>query len=149
MIDHLPDQYNLLIKVHPNLTLQRGIEIDRFIEQYQHHANIGFLTDFPLIYPILENTDIYIGDRSSIGYDFLAFERPMFFIDSRADYPLSQCGLTVDPSSMDEFFHIMEDHLAEDPAPFNELRADLYAYTFDPLSDPVTIKEQFAELLKD
>src|SRR5438105_1920604 len=43
--------------------------------------NLLFITDFPLIYPLLAKTDIYLGDVSSIGYDFLFFQKPMFFFN--------------------------------------------------------------------
>ncbi len=42
------------------------------------HKNVVLIEDFPLVYPLLAATDIYLGDVSSIGYDFLMFNRPMF-----------------------------------------------------------------------
>ncbi len=147
LIETLPADYNLLIKIHPNVSIQQAHKIELMIETYQHRPNIGFLTDFPLIYPILDQTAIYVGDRSSIGYDFLTYNRPMLFIDTVTNHPLNQCGPTIHPDSIDEFYDILQDHLSVDPAPFKQVRADLCAYTFDPLSDKDTIKSQFIALI--
>ncbi|MCP5492267.1 MAG: CDP-glycerol glycerophosphotransferase family protein [Chlamydiales bacterium] len=147
LIENLPNNYNLLIKIHPNVSIQQSLQIERMIDTYQHRPNIGFLTDFPLIYPILDQTSIYVGDRSSIGYDFLTYNRPMLFIDASANHPLNRCGITIHPDSIDEFYDILQDHLLEDPAPFEQVRSDLCAYTFDPLSDKATIKSSFNKLL--
>ena len=79
---HLPA---LIIKPHPNeaetpLALQ-------YREQYKE----AWLDHFPPIYPLLERTTRLITDASSIGYDYLYFNRPMFFL-TEATTPIHACG---------------------------------------------------------
>ena len=69
LIDSLPPHWNLIIKPHPHIKC----EIDN------NKENLIVLKDFPPIYPLLDKMDVYLGDMSSIGYDFLTFRRPLFF----------------------------------------------------------------------
>ena len=69
-----PDEFLLIVKLHPNLYKQFPNEIEELKEK------VEVLEDFPPIYPLLSKTDLYIGDMSSIGYDFLAFNRPMILL---------------------------------------------------------------------
>ena len=79
IIDAVPAHLNLLIKVHPNMQKTAPAKIERCRGKIEGMANISFMDDFPPIYPLLDRTDAYIGDMSSIGYDYLRFGRPMFF----------------------------------------------------------------------
>ena len=46
---------------------------------------------------LLDQVDAYLGDRSSIGYDFLTFERPLLFYQGKEkEGPLKACGVTID-----------------------------------------------------
>lgn len=72
---HPPEDIELLIKLHPHLYEQYPKEIE---ELKDHHT---LIEDFPPIYPLLAKTDVLIGDRSSINYDFLVFGRPLYEID--------------------------------------------------------------------
>lgn len=98
LIDHLPPDTNLLIKIHPNLLKQKPLELEAFISAHQNHPHLLFLTRFPPIYPILKQIDLYIGDTSSIGYDFLTFNRPLVLFNAHPLSPLAQCGSRVTPS---------------------------------------------------
>jgi len=95
LIDQIP---NLLIKVHPNTQQKYPAQL----EQLKGKAEI--LEEFPPIYPLLSRTDLYIGEMSSIGYDFLTFNRPLFFLRKNKTDPstfLMQSGtqITVDEIS--------------------------------------------------
>lgn len=79
-LSHLP----LVIKPHPNEVENIGV-IQRKLQ-----SQAAWLDHFPPIYPLLDRTSHLIGDFSSIGYDFLPFNRPMFFLNSRG---ASQCSL--------------------------------------------------------
>ena len=56
---------------------------------------------YPLIYPLLNRCDLYLGDHSSVGYDVLPFEKPMVFLNptsrslSDKSTLLFQCGQTL------------------------------------------------------
>lgn len=85
-LNQAPKHFSLIVKLHPNLYRQFPSEI----EELKRHVEI--LENFPPIYPILDITDLYIGDMSSIGYDFLAFKRPMILLkQSEYDQVFSRC----------------------------------------------------------
>lgn len=79
LLSTLPSKFNLIVKIHPNLIKKNEIEIEIMKLKHQQ-KNIYFLDDFPLIYPLLDFVDVFLGDFSSIGYDFLKFNKPMFFL---------------------------------------------------------------------
>ena len=80
----------IAIKLHPNTEKAFLPQIERLKGS---NENIHFIENFPPIYPILDQTDVYIGDMSSIGYDFLMFDRPLFFLRKKIAHP------EKDPSS--------------------------------------------------
>jgi len=88
IIDELSDSHHLLIKLHPLLEENNPASFHRIIGKYETKAK--FILDFPPVYPILEKTDIYLGDFSSVGYDFLVYDRPMFFL--KRGGRLQKCG---------------------------------------------------------
>lgn len=125
LIDNLPPEYTLVIKPHPNLS----------IPEIPHNPNVLFLKDFPPIYPLLNRTAIYIGDTSSIGYDFLTFNRPMYFFNPNRRNPkndpglfLHRCGVTINPEDYDKIYDLLDDqtHLSS-------VRKAVYDYTFQPV----------------
>lgn len=117
---NLPKDSHLAVKLHPNTVKKFAPEIERLIGQYSR-TNIQFLPDEPPIYPLLSKIEAYIGDMSSIGYDFLAFQRPMFFLNASPLLPLHQCGVAIDPRSFD--FSLINPH--------SKAQKELYEYTFD------------------
>jgi teichoic acid glycerol-phosphate primase len=130
---HLPDDCNLIVKIHPNTALQFAPEIERILGQYAKRTNLFFLTEFPPIYPLLSICDAYIGDMSSIGYDYLFWKRPMYFLKKavRSQF-LYRCGIEIFP---DQIPSIFEKNNNEDR---KAIQAKVYAYTFDP--EPISIK---------
>lgn len=100
----LPKLKNVLVKPHPNT-------IKKYHFQLQ---NVDYLDNFPPIYPLLAHTDIYIGDMSSIGYDFLKFNRPMYFIcrEKRNDQSsfLMQAGTQITLDEIDLIQPGVRDH---------------------------------------
>ena len=127
LIKQLPSDVLLLIKLHPNL--EKDSSVLQFVLQNETHPNIRFLPGFTPVYPILERADIYLGDMSSVGYDFLNFNRPMFFFNPTARDPsepglyLHRCGQTLQP---DQIFN----HLNSDQSHLTRVREETYAYTF-------------------
>jgi hypothetical protein len=98
----LPEQINLLVKPHPNTVTHHRPALEQLIGQ-EERGNLQFLLDFTPILPLLSRSDAYLGDRSSIGYDFLFFDRPLFFLDPH-DSPkgrdLMSCGEVVTPETL-------------------------------------------------
>lgn len=94
VIEEVGEFFNILLKWHPLLEEHHISEIEQLRHRYEEKKGVVFLNNFPTIYPILQISDIYLGDFSSIGYDFLALNRPLYFFDT---YPgkLEQCGRRV------------------------------------------------------
>lgn len=108
ILRELPAHWNLLIKLHPLLE-QRDPGLFYRIAALEHKKeNLTILSKFPPVYPILDTVDAYLGDYSSIGYDFLAFEKPMFFLakDSLPQARLHTCGQIINPQ--DNLFETIE-----------------------------------------
>ncbi|MCC6127705.1 MAG: CDP-glycerol glycerophosphotransferase family protein [Chlamydiae bacterium] len=134
---HLPARYTLLIKLHPNTESAYPAQIERLIGRYSKQSNILWVRDFPPIYPLLEIADGYIGDMSSIGYDFLSRNMPMYFLnsqngDSEKDpgLYLYRCGIELKPHEYDKLFSIDEETRELDQKRFGSVRKQLYQYTF-------------------
>jgi hypothetical protein len=134
----LPDGYNLLVKIHPAFAETDGPILYYLMGKYEKKGNIVFLEDFPLIYPLLANADYYVGDMSSIGYDFLTFNKPMFFLnqrkrDSKIDRNtfLYRCGVEILPEDYENLYRIMEQELPHDNERYEGIRKQVYSYTFD------------------
>ena len=136
LIEQLPDNFNLIIKPHPNLKWQRDGSAYELLSSCEPRSNVHILWDFPPIYPLLEIVDIYLGDMSSIGYDFLAFDRPMFFLNPNARDALSdeglylfRCGIEIKPHQYNQIYALIEKELQEDQK-FSTLRKEVYHYCF-------------------
>lgn len=137
ILDDIPEEYNVIVKPHPRLELDDTAGYYQILGKYKDHPRIHFLTEFPLVYPILEITDIYIGDMSSIGYDFLLYNRPMFFLNKRnlnlktqRQSFLYRCGVDIKKHQFSRLYAIIESHLKDDDEKYGKIRADLYDYTF-------------------
>jgi len=137
VIDTLPKDYNLLVKLHPRLELDDPGLYYHLTGKYETKPNVLFLKDFPLVYPLLDKAALYIGDMSSVGYDFLPFNRPMFFLnqqkrDSKTDRGLTlfQCGVEIHPDEYSKMHAIIAKELPTDWERFSEVRKKMELYTF-------------------
>jgi hypothetical protein len=137
VLEALPEDFNLIVKLHPQLELDDTGKYYQILGRYAGKSNLQFLTNYPLIYPLLARSDLYISDMSSIGYDYLVFDKPMFFLnkynrDPKKDrrFLLAQAGVNVRKSEFDQLFPLIESHLEKDVGKFTQLRNDLNIYTF-------------------
>lgn len=94
LIEHLPTNANLVIKLHPLIAKSHPAHMVYLQSLDKSKANVRIIDHFPLIYPLLAYTDVYIGDESAIGYDFLHFDKPMYFL-TRTLSPLIECGQII------------------------------------------------------
>lgn len=138
LLEQLPEHYNLLIKLHPNLENDDPAKVYHLIGKYEHKQNVVFLTQYPLVYPILEKIDVYLGDFSSVGYDFLTFNKPMFFFNPKQRDPSSdeglylfRCGNEIPLSAYPALYNFIESSLKEDQKNFSCSRKKMYEYTFE------------------
>lgn len=76
----VPSHLTLWVRLHPHLYIQCPDEIEAF--KSQATDNVVFIENFPPVYPILAKSDLYIGDMSSVGYDFLYFRKPLIVLNS-------------------------------------------------------------------
>lgn len=115
----LPEEYQMVVKLHPFMFHLHPQKVAHIIESFPH---IHFIGEIPLIYPFLNQVDIFVGDYSSVTYDFLAFDRPLFFLGERT-HPW---GLKVlDPKRL---FHEIEK-----PDTLSDARQAAYAYVYGAL----------------
>jgi teichoic acid glycerol-phosphate primase len=136
IFDLLPPDYNLIVKVHPYLEKTDPSRLYQMMGKYER-KNVLFIKDLPLIYPLLARSSIYIGDMSSIGYDFLAFNRPMFFLNHTNRNPqtdrnlfLYRCGIEIKRYEYEQLYSIMATSLPSDQERFFSIRKQIYDYTF-------------------
>lgn len=106
----VPEQFSLIVKLHPNLYQQFPQEIESL--RSEAPSNVEILENFPPIYPVLARTDLYIGDMSSIGYDFLAFKRPMILLGKSE---LCKAGKYISPEEYSAVFEVCEEMLQSPP----------------------------------
>ncbi len=135
LIEQKPAKYTLLIKPHPNLRLQNLFLVEELEEKCKTLPDVYFISDPLPIYPLLNHCDLYIGDRSSIGYDFLHVNRPMFFLNQNdLKEPLStylfRCGQTILPQHYANIYSLI-DHEQQELIP---IREEVYQYAFAPCS---------------
>jgi hypothetical protein len=153
LIEQLPQQHNLIIKLHPNLHLQEEFKIDEMIHKYQDHPRVLFAPDFFPIYPLLQCADFYIGDMSSIGYDFLVFNRPMFFLNQNARSSendlgtyLFRCGIEIKPEQYADIHGIIDRYVHFELRDFSEIRKEVYSLAFAAEKPLNQLKEEIEQL---
>lgn len=149
IIDLLPENYNLIIKLHPNLLAQMPIVIDQAIEDAKNHKNVVVLKQFPPIYPLLEKCDIYIGDMSSIGYDFLSFDRPMYFLNEHTrDWKkdpslfLYRCGVSISKENYPNIYEIIKETLPHHSFDFSKNKKEIYEFAFGHDKSEIQLRQE-------
>lgn len=154
LIEELSPFFNILIKLHPFLEEHHPALSYSLYARYEDSEQVFFLNEFPPIYPILAKTDIYIGDFSSIGYDFLAFDRPLYFFDLRTNDPsklsnsfLHRAGMTIPLSQRGNLYQFITETLRDNQVQFSSIRRELYQHAFGVARDPFAIKNDIFELL--
>lgn len=140
LAESVPDNCNLIVKIHPNTVQLYEARIEAAIGKYGK-KNILILTEFFPIYPLLSICDAYIGDMSSIGYDFLSFNKPMYFINasqrnmSDPGLYLFRCGQEC--KGADVFNLPSKD--------FSQIQKETYEYTFADTPDWLTLNSRLEE----
>jgi CDP-glycerol glycerophosphotransferase (TagB/SpsB family) len=101
VINEIGSDFNLLLRLHPFLEdlYPAQVEIIKSLTAIE-------LSSFPSIYPILRRADYYLGDASSVGYDFVSLDKPLFFLE-RFEGEIYDCGLTL--SKNDNYGKILKE----------------------------------------
>lgn len=146
LIDQLPKGYNLLIKPHP-LIKRRSIE--QWVVTDFDKENVFLLDDIPLIYPIMNRVDGYIGDFSSVGYDFLYTEKPMFFIDKGIEElkhsNLFDCGYKL---PIEKAFSVIDQHIDHWSEQKRAKQKEVFSYAFGKNRNLCEIKKDLVNVIK-
>ncbi len=131
LIACLPDNYNLIIKPHPLLKVKDPALFFASMPDPLPKGTVS-IEDFPCIYPLLDAVDGYIGDFSSIGYDMLFFEKPMFFFDkkkSASTKNLHAFGIVL-PENQEDIYPTIDQHIASWSKEKKQAQNDLYHLAF-------------------
>lgn len=140
-IEQLTKRFNLIVKLHPLLEEHHPAETEYLLSHYQKSSHLLILQEFPPIYPLLARASAYIGDFSSIGYDFLAFDRPLFFLNSEKDSLfLHKCGMTI-PYDVD-LCSFIETKWNENQNRFASARRKAYQYAFGEEREASNLKNE-------
>lgn len=127
LLREIPDHWDVWVKLHPLLE-ERDLAATVALERWKGKAH--FLPHGMPIYPLLARCDAFVGDASSINYDLLAFQKPMFFL-SRPSERMAAAGFTLGSGSL---FAQIEAQLGNVP---RVAQAALYERAFGPL-EPLT-----------
>ncbi len=85
--DYFPSEFQLTIKLHPNLYLYKEKLVEKLKDKIKNKKNILLLENKREIYnivPILAASDLLITDVSGVSHEFIAFLRPMIFLNNRS-----------------------------------------------------------------
>ena len=153
IISALEGDYNLIIKIHPFLEQFHPAETFAVLSQFENRQGTIFLTKFPAIYPVLALSDIYIGDFSSIGYDFLAFDKPLFFLGdvtkkNTPGYFLHQCGIQIPPIENVDLKAFLQQHMSECENVYRAKRKEIYEYAFGEEKNFEVLREEIFSYLE-
>jgi len=141
LLEELSPHFDLIVKLHPFLEDRNPSETWKIVEKFSPKPGIVFLSDFPPIYPILNGCDGYVGDSSSIGYDFLAFNKPMFFLTD-VQGPIKNCGQKIpDKTNAARFIQASWNDGLE------EKRREVYRYAFG--KENKELKKKIEEALSE
>ena len=84
--EYFPEEYQLTIKLHPNLHLYKGKLVKMLRNSIKNKKNILLLEGGKKIYdiiPVMAASDALMTDVSGVSHEYIAFLRPMMFLDNR------------------------------------------------------------------
>jgi CDP-glycerol glycerophosphotransferase (TagB/SpsB family) len=151
-VDGLPSGWRLVVKLHPHLE-RRADAIDALAARCRGR-DVRLVRAQALCYPFLDVADAYVGDMSSLAYDYLAYNRPMFFTNPTAGAPadaagsrLFACGTVIAPERYADLYRIVDDAWADDAERYGAARAALDAYVHAPGRDARELAFEMEALL--
>jgi len=145
LFSELPSDWNLIVKAHPRLEEKDPARFYFLSQLAVKRKNSLIITEFPPVYPLLAKADVFLGDFSSVGYDFLFFQRPMFFF-SHPSVPsgrLQTCGQILPPDV--SIFPFIEQNIHSD---FTKKQKELYELAFGKDLSQEIVRESILKLLQ-
>jgi hypothetical protein len=147
LIENLGSDFQLLLKLHP-LLIEKYPHLQ---EQFTDLPFVQIASNFAPIYPLLAKSNAYLGDFSSIGYDALAFDLPLYFLvddlSSLQSSELAKTGRCFPTKSIPELYHWIRKSLNEDKIKYKEERKKLYTYAFGEEREPNIILKELREFV--
>ena len=154
MTEHVPQGSRLIVKMHPHLE-KKSDEVGKAVARCAGRDDVVIVRNCPLVHPFLECADVFVGDMSALAYDFLAYNRPMFFLNQAAgsaqdpaESLLFQCGTTIEPRRYAEVYASIEQDSQHDATRFARARHALDEYTYLPARPPSELRAAIAEVLR-
>ena len=136
--EDFPAHLNLIIKLHPTLEKDETAAVYNFLATCDNNPQIHIIKNFPPIYPILNKVDALLSDVSSVGYDYLYFDRPIYLIPPSSldnnqlkTLKLTSCSKIINPQQLSCFLLDLDKNISKDQQAFEKKRKKLYAQTFD------------------
>jgi CDP-Glycerol:Poly(glycerophosphate) glycerophosphotransferase len=84
VVDQLHAAYNVIVKPHPNIFSRNRPFYDQgIVDQLERIPGIQLVRSGNVM-PWFAQADLYIGDVSASGYEWLYFDRPMIFVNPQA-----------------------------------------------------------------
>ncbi len=155
IIEQLSSSYQLIIKLHPFLIEDHPGQVLAIQQRYEGHPAVHFLNEFPPIYPLLNRCDLYVGDYSSIGYDFLAFDRPLYFFNPIEENSpvqrytsLAACGIEIPHLRKKDLALFFEETLGRASSELSPIRRSLYEHAFGQEKTAAALKQEIGQSLQ-
>lgn len=152
LVQDLPHDWRLVVKLHPLLE-ENAAAVDALSATCREHANVVLLRNCPLTYPLLQQADVYVGDMSSLAYDYLAYDRPMVLLNQAhgtttdsASSRLFNCGVTLAPADYARIHAVIDRACSSDAGVFTARRAELDAYVYAPSPPAAELRATLAQL---
>ncbi len=79
LLEGIPDDVYLLIKLHPN-TVVYDKKYYNLFKEHSQRENVRLIDFSPDVIPIMAASDILVTDISTVSHEYLAFRRPMVFL---------------------------------------------------------------------
>ncbi|MBS0320959.1 MAG: CDP-glycerol glycerophosphotransferase family protein [Proteobacteria bacterium] len=152
LVRDLPAGHRLLVKPHPLSDRDAGTRA-RIDALCGGRRDVVVLRDCPLTMPFLALADSYVGDMSSLAYDYLAWQRPMVFLNqtagSAADAAGSRllaCGMALAPANYGDVHAALARAAAVHATTHAAAQAALYAYTYEPGRSVADVRAALADV---
>lgn len=133
VIDELAPRFNVVVRLHPFLQDLHPVEYEII-----QGSKSCIISDIPCVYPLLKRVDYYVGDFSSVGYDFLWTDKPLFFV-KKYNGPIFECGTVLTGHYGDAINNFQDT--------FSQKRRELYLQVFGTEKQFNIIKQQIQEAL--
>lgn len=141
LIKHLPDNYFLILQLHPNTQRQHPIAYEKLKEVAGEKPNL-YLSEATLIYPLLDFVDVVLSDYSSVVYDAIALEKPLFVIKKHQEAYTHRACHVILLRDIHLTFHTINQTLGTADLKMWREKKAIHSQTFGELPTKAQLKSQ-------